>query len=80
LNDSGPIGFDGESVQLSYQQDRDRDQPDLPTPRRQELIRRFLLQVLPKGIMRVRHFGFPANRYRSRHLAQLRMPPAEPPP
>ena len=27
-----------------------------------EFIRRFLRQVLPDGIMRIRHFGFLANR------------------
>jgi hypothetical protein len=27
-----------------------------------EFIRRFLLHVLPKGFMRIRHFGFLANR------------------
>jgi len=27
-----------------------------------EFIRRFLLHVIPKGLMRVRHFGFLANR------------------
>jgi hypothetical protein len=27
-----------------------------------EFIRRFLLHVLPDGFMRIRHFGFLANR------------------
>ena len=27
-----------------------------------ELVRRFLLHVLPKGLMRIRHYGFLANR------------------
>ena len=30
----------------------------------EELIRRFLLHVLPKGFVKLRHFGFLANRYR----------------
>ena len=30
-----------------------------------EFIRRFLLHVIPKGFMRVRHFGFLANRSKS---------------
>jgi hypothetical protein len=38
----------------------------------EELVRRFLLHVLPKGFMRIRHFGFLANRCRSQCLAQIR--------
>jgi hypothetical protein len=36
-----------------------------------EFIRRFLLHVIPKGFVRVRHFGFLANRSKS-HLAKCR--------
>ena len=31
-----------------------------------EFIRRFLLHVIPKGLMRVRHFGFLANNSKER--------------
>jgi hypothetical protein len=37
-----------------------------------EFIRRFLLHVLPDGFMRIRHFGFLANRAKKRTLAQCR--------
>jgi len=37
-----------------------------------ELLRRFLLHVLPKGFMRIRHFGFLANRCRRERLEQIR--------
>jgi Putative transposase/Transposase zinc-binding domain len=33
-----------------------------------EFLRRFLLHLLPKGFVRIRHFGFLANRRRSRLL------------
>jgi hypothetical protein len=33
-----------------------------------EFIRRFLLHVLPKGFMRIRHYGFLANRYKKENL------------
>jgi hypothetical protein len=36
-----------------------------------EFIRRFLLHILPKGFVRIRHFGFLANRHRSENLARL---------
>jgi hypothetical protein len=37
-----------------------------------EFIRRFLLHVLPKGFVRIRHFGFLANPVRAKRLAQCR--------
>jgi len=37
-----------------------------------EFIRRYLLHVLPKGLMRVRHFGFLANRCRRQRLYDIR--------
>ena len=37
-----------------------------------EFIRRFLLHVLPKGFMRIRHYGLLANRHRTEHLATCR--------
>jgi hypothetical protein len=35
-----------------------------------EFIRRFLLHVLPSGLVRIRHFGFLANRVRRQKLIQ----------
>jgi hypothetical protein len=37
-----------------------------------EFLRRFLLHVLPKGFVRIRHFGLMANRIRNARLAQCR--------
>ena len=37
-----------------------------------EFIRRFLIHVLPDGFMRIRHFGFLANRAKKQSLAQCR--------
>jgi hypothetical protein len=47
-----------------------------------EFIRRFLLHVLPRGFMRIRHYGFLANRHKARALRRCRDllgQPAEPP-
>ncbi len=48
-----------------------------------EFLRRFLLHVLPGGFVRIRHFGFLANRDRTGKLARCRallaMPPPAPP-
>lgn len=38
----------------------------------EEFIRRFLLHVLPKGFMRIRHYGLLANRHRTEHLDACR--------
>jgi hypothetical protein len=37
-----------------------------------EFIRRFLLHILPKGFVRIRHYGFLANRTRKQNLAVCR--------
>jgi hypothetical protein len=45
----------------------------------EEFIRRFLLQVVPNGFVRIRHFGFLANRTRQAKLARCRALLAQPP-
>jgi hypothetical protein len=37
-----------------------------------EFLRRFFLHVLPRGFVRIRHFGFLANRFRVSRLALCR--------
>lgn len=46
-----------------------------------EFLRRFLLHVLPKGFVRVRHYGFLANRHRRAKLNRCRqlLAPTSPP-
>ena len=78
LSDSRLLDFDGESVELSYKDYRDGDRRKVMPLSGEELIRRFLLHVLPKGFMRVRHLGFLANRCRARRLAQIRTALAAP--
>lgn len=38
-----------------------------------EFLRRFLLHVLPRGFVKIRHYGFMANRYRQDKLALCRI-------
>ena len=51
-----------------------------------EFLRRFLIHVLPKGLIRIRHFGLFANRKRSASLLRCRLllkvaaPPPQPAP
>jgi hypothetical protein len=37
-----------------------------------EFLRRFLLHILPKGFMRIRHYGYLANRVRVEQLKKIR--------
>jgi hypothetical protein len=37
-----------------------------------EFIRRFLLHALPKGFVRIRHYGFLANKNRRANLSRIR--------
>ena len=43
-----------------------------------EFLRRFFLHVLPKGFVRIRHFGFLANRFRAARLLLSRQLLASP--
>jgi len=59
-------------VTLSYRDRKDGDREKTLILDAHEFIRRFLLHILPDGFMRIRHFGFLANRSKKRALAQCR--------
>ncbi|MGH9991308.1 MAG: IS91 family transposase [Nitrososphaera sp.] len=59
-------------VTFSYRDRKDRDRLKTMTLHAQEFIRRFLLHVLPDGFMRIRHFGFLANRTKKQALSRCR--------
>lgn len=59
-------------VELRYKDYQDRERWKTLHLPGEELIRRFLLHVLPKGLMRIRHYGFLANRCRKEKLAKIR--------
>ena len=62
---------------------RDRARGDVPrtmTLPADEFVRRFLRHVLPGGFMRIRHFGFLANRAKTDALARCRQLLAVEPP
>ena len=80
VSDGRLLRFDGSSVELSYTDYADGNRRKVMTLCGEELLRRFLLHVLPKGFMRVRHFGFLANRCRAKRLVAIRSALALPPP
>jgi hypothetical protein len=59
------------NIDISYTDYRD-NQRKIMQLAPEEFIRRYLLHVLPKGVMRIRHFGFLANSCRRKKLSQLR--------
>jgi predicted Zn-ribbon and HTH transcriptional regulator len=52
-------------VTFSYRDRKNQNRKKTMTLDAHEFIRRFLLHVIPKGFVRVRHFGFLANRSKS---------------
>jgi hypothetical protein len=52
-------------VTFRWRDSADHNQKKLMTLSLDEFLRRFLLHLLPKGFVRIRHFGFLSNRRRS---------------
>jgi len=59
-------------VHFRYKDYADSGRPKVLALEATEFIRRFLLHVLPKGFMRIRHYGILANRFRHEKLALSR--------
>jgi hypothetical protein len=65
ISNSRIVSFDGERVSFRYR-DYARDNAEkLLTPDVDEFLRRFLLHVLPPRLVRIRYYGFLANRSRA---------------
>jgi hypothetical protein len=70
-------------VTFAYRDRKNQDRRKLMTLDAEEFIRRFLLHVIPKGFMRVRHYGFLANHSKdclSKCRQLIGLKPAPPPP
>jgi hypothetical protein len=72
LSNNRIVKVENGQVTLSYRDRKDGDRKKTLTLEAHEFIRRFLLHVLPEGFMRIRHFGFLANRSKKQALAQCR--------
>jgi len=59
-------------VSFRYKDYADRQQSKVLTLQTPEFIRRFLLHTLPKGFVRIRYYGFLANRQRNERLEHCR--------
>jgi hypothetical protein len=70
-------------VTFVYRDRKNQNRRKLMTLDAEEFIRRFLLHVIPKGFMRVRHYGFLANHSKdclSKCRQLIGLTPAPPPP
>jgi hypothetical protein len=66
------LAFDGERVTFRWRDYAHGNKSRSMTLQATEFLRRFFLHILPKGFVRIRHFGFLANRFRSERIAQCR--------
>jgi hypothetical protein len=72
ITDARIVRVDDDSVTLRYRDYADHDRHKTLTLEGPEFVRRFLMHIVPKGLMRVRHYGFLANRCRRRKLERAR--------
>lgn len=66
------VSMQGRQVTFRYKDRADDNKEKLMTLDAVDFIYRFLLHVMPKGFMRIRHFGFLANAVRKQSLAKCR--------
>jgi Putative transposase/Transposase zinc-binding domain len=66
------IAFDGDHVTFRWKDYAHGNRKRKMTLSAEEFARRFLLHVLPKGFVRIRHFGFMANSQRTASLELCR--------
>jgi hypothetical protein len=66
------LAFDGERVTFRWKDYAHGSKQREMTLAATEFLRRFFLHVLPKGFVRIRHFGFLANRFRTAQLQLCR--------
>ena len=66
------LAFDGERVTFRWKDYAHGGKQRKMTLLGTEFLRRFFLHVLPKGFVRIRHFGFLSNRFRASQLPLCR--------
>lgn len=66
------MSFDGQNVTFRWKDYAHGNKKRKMTVAADEFLRRFLLHVLPPGFVRIRHYGFLANRRRTAALALCR--------
>ena len=77
------VSVKNEMVTFSYRDRSDENKVKYSTIKAEEFIRRFMMHFLPKSYVRIRYFGFMANKCKKKNLACCRQalnyhPPSEP--
>jgi hypothetical protein len=72
ISDRRIAGFDGRRVRFLWKDRRHGDAQKIMELDADEFLRRFLLHVLPDRFVRIRYFGYLANRVRTRIIALAR--------
>ena len=66
------VSIENGNVTFAYRDRRNNNTLKTMTLKSEKFIGRFLLHVLPDGFMRIRHFGFLANRYKKENIKRCR--------
>ena len=66
------VSMDDHSVSFRWKDYAHGNHSRVMTLEAGEFLRRFLMHVVPRGFMRIRHFGFLADRFRAGNLQQCR--------
>jgi hypothetical protein len=72
ISNSRIVSFDGERVCFRYRDYAHGNAEKLLTLEADEFLRRFLLHVLPPRLVRIRYYGFLANRSRAHNIDMAR--------
>jgi hypothetical protein len=80
LSNDRLVDFQDGQVRFRWKDYADHDRAKILTLEADEFFRRFLLHVVPRGFMRIRHFGLLANRTRRATLTRCRDLLDAPPP
>jgi Putative transposase/Transposase zinc-binding domain len=72
ISNRRPVALEGDEVKFHWKDYAHGGGPRTMTLKATEFIRRFLLHVLPAGFVRIRHYGFLANRVCQEKLALCR--------
>ena len=73
------VSMDGDLISFRYKDHRNGSRIKTQWLEEQEFVWRFLMHILPKGFMRIRHFGYLSNCTRRRKLAVIRHCLSQPP-
>ena len=72
ISNSRIVDVANETVTFRYKDYADASRPKTMTLSGEEFLRRFLTHVLPRGFVKIRHYGLLANRHRDEKLTVCR--------